>query len=209
MAKKIIIGIVLLGLAVIGIFVYKNQSHPVLYPEKNLGSRQMLNNQTGQPKTIEIKQTGYYDITTISGDDEIVAVGAPLVGETLVGQFFKKDDTLTMLVNGKIQLKPAKLEKFSGQSIELKNPGSYYVGTQIPVGTYQIKFVGELTNDGVKEGETGVVQLNVKQLGADDDQTKSYILDNHTTEQEVRLKKNEMLTVKSNGTVSLILTLNK
>lgn len=206
MIKKILIGVGLVGLCLIAFIVYHKFINVKLYPEKNLGGTQVLVNQTGQAKTVKIKQAGYYDIMTISGTDKIVAVGAPLVGETLVGQYFKKDDTLTMDVDGEIQLKPAKLQKFSGHQIEINNPGNYYVGSQIPVGTYQVSFKGNLTDEGLKEGGVGTIMLNVKQLGAQDDEITSYKLDNQTIETSIKLKQNDVLMIKSNNQSSVVLT---
>lgn len=206
MFKKFGIGLLGVTIVAVGLIWYQKQANAVPLPEKNGGTAQVLINKTDQPKAIKITQTGYYDVETVSGTEDIVAIGAPRVGQTVVGEYFEKGDTLTLEVAGEIRLAPAKLAIFSGDKIKLDNYGTYYVGSQIPAGTYQVTYEGELTDAGLKDGETGSISFNVRQLGAADDQMNSIKLTQKIRKKELTVKKNDTLTLKSNSNVSVLLS---
>lgn len=206
MFKKFGIGLLGVTIVAVGLIWYQKLANAVPLPEKNGGTAQVLINKTDQPKAIKIKQTGYYDAETVSGTEDIVAIGAPRVGQTVVGEFFEKGDTLTLEVAGEIRLAPAKLAIFSGDKIKLDNYGTYYVGSQIPAGTYQVTYEGELIDAGLKDGERGSISFNVRQLGAADDQMNSIKLTQKIRKKELTVKKNDTLTLKSNSDVSVLLS---
>lgn len=206
MIKKIGIGLLGVVVVAVGVIWYQKQADVMPLPEKNGGAAQVLVNKIDQPKAIMIKQTGYYDVETVSGTEDIIAIGAPRVGQTLVGQYFEKGDTLTLEEAGEIRLAPAKLTVFSGKKIRLDIQGTYYVDSQIPAGTYQVTYAGELTDAGLKDGETGSISINIKQLGAADDQMNSIKLTQEIKKKELTVKKNDTLTLKSNSDVSVLLS---
>lgn len=67
-------------------------------------------------------------------------------------------------------------------------------------------YEGELTDAGLKDGETGSISLNIKQLGAADDQMNSIKLTQKIRKKELTVKKNDTLTLKSNSDISVLLS---
>lgn len=64
---------------------------------KSLGQKQTLRNQTSEQKDVTIDVSGYYDVTTLKGQDDVQASNRlPTVGQTLVGQFFDKGESVQL-----------------------------------------------------------------------------------------------------------------
>lgn len=210
---KLFIGLGLLILLIVGGFFahnfIKDLSNPELHPEKSKVTTQIFRNTTGAEKKVKINQTGYYDVITVSGDgnENVVAIGAPLVGEKAVGSYFKKGQELLMKVNGKIKLEPAKLEKYDESPIILTEGGDYFVGLQVPAGRYKVILQGELSSDGMKEGSSGAVSLWAHRLGKEDDERcSSARIKNEKPSATIELKAKDDLCIKSNGPFQISLT---
>lgn len=124
MFKKMGLGLVVTILVIGGVFFFKQPDKADVL--KELGQKQTLRNETSEQKEVTIDVSGYYDVTTLKGqDDAQVSNRLPTVGQTLVGQFFDKGEVVQLTSKQEVEMKPAKFGKLDvkNKKINLTNGG--------------------------------------------------------------------------------------
>lgn len=200
--KKIIIALVsLVAIFVLG-FAFMSWKNPRNHPEKVSGKAETLVNETSGEKKIKIKTAGYYDLTAIKSDDLVAGREFPLVGQTNVGQFFKKNQEVTLSPNSEVEMVPSKFEKIEVEDggIKLQNSGAYLIGKQFPEGDYEVSFSGVAT-------DASGVQIIIETLGGKVKQEVS--LSNDADKINLTVSKNTFLRLKKGLNKELILILKE
>ena len=146
--KKIIITLVsLVAIFSLG-FAFISWKNPRNHPERVSGKAETLINETSGEKKIKIKTAGYYDLTAIKSDDLVAGREFPLVGQTNVGHFFKKNQEVILSPNSEVEMVPSKFEKVEveNEGIKLQNSGAYLIEKQFSVGDYEASLSGVATD---------------------------------------------------------------
>ena len=83
----------------------------------------------------------------------------PIVGQKTVGQFFKKNQEVTLSPNAEVEMVPSQFDKITvvNNEIRLTDSGNYLIGKQFPAGDYGLSLASP-----VKEGDS--MQLIVQTL---------------------------------------------
>ncbi|GFH43048.1 hypothetical protein Hs30E_15990 [Lactococcus hodotermopsidis] len=208
--KLLLIGflIVLLGG---GVFVFKrSQSEAeLLKPLTNKGVAQTFVNDSGESQTFSVNESGYYDINTVSGDNDFLVPGLPLVGFTLLGQYFMKGQEFSFNSNAVVELKPAEFSsvKTSDEQFELLHNGSYFSDIQIPEGEYEVVYQGEFIQEGLKTQKPGPATIDVTSLRVETDKSTvsefsasssvtSYEFNAEKLSQTIKIMKNQEIKIK-------------
>ena len=168
--KKIIITLVsLVAIFSLG-FAFISWKNPRNYPERVSGKAETLINETSGEKKIKIKTAGYYDLTAIKSDDLVAGREFPLVGQTNVGHFFKKNQEVILSPNSEVEMVPSKFEKIEveNEGIKLQNSGAYLIEKQFSVGDYEASLSGVATDTSgvqiINETLSGKVKQEVSLL---------------------------------------------
>lgn len=198
--KKIIITLVsLVAIFSLG-FAFISWKNPRNYPERVSGKAETLINETSGEKKIKIKTAGYYDLTAIKSDDLVAGREFPLVGQTNVGHFFKKNQEVILSPNSEVEMVPSKFEKIEveNEGIKLQNSGAYLIEKQFSVGDYEASLSGVAT-------DTSGVQIIIETLNGKVKQEVS--LSNDADKINLTVSKNTFLRVKRglNRELSVIL----
>lgn len=210
MKKKIIIPVAFALVVVSLAFIVEKSSQ--FNPMKQLGQVQELDNTTTGQKDFKIKKSGYYDITRIRGLDSEYLSRVPKTGQTFVGQYFDKGESMILSANQKVVLTPAKFAKVSEENgeVKLKDIGNYLIGEQFPSGRYTISLDGTLPEINDKEGTktASVIQVVITTPGKSEE-TGSFELSNEKREIDFKLEDKKFLTIKSNGVDKVSIKLKK
>ncbi|MFZ2717983.1 hypothetical protein [Pseudolactococcus chungangensis] len=198
--KKIIITLVsLVAIFSLG-FAFISWKNPRNHPERVSGKAETLINETSGEKKIKIKTAGYYDLTAIKSDDLVAGREFPLVGQTNVGHFFKKNQEVILSPNSEVEMVPSKFEKIEveNEGIKLQNSGAYLIEKQFSVGDYEASLSGVAT-------DTSGVQIIIETLNGKVKQEVS--LSNDADKINLTVSKNTFLRVKRglNRELSVIL----
>lgn len=198
--KKIIITLVsLVAIFSLG-FAFISWKNPRNHPERVSGKAETLINETSGEKKIKIKTAGYYDLTAIKSDDLVAGREFPLVGQTNVGHFFKKNQEVILSPNSEVEMVPSKFEKIEveNEGIKLQNSGAYLIEKQFSVGDYEASLSGVAT-------DTSGVQIIIETLNGKVKQEVS--LSNDADKINLTVSKNTFLRVKKglNRELSVIL----
>ena len=198
--KKIIITLVsLVAIFSLG-FAFISWKNPRNHPERVSGKAETLINETSGEKKIKIKTAGYYDLTAIKSDDLVAGREFPLVGQTNVGHFFKKNQEVILSPNSEVEMVPSKFEKIEveNEGIKLQNSGAYLIEKQFSVGDYEASLSGVAT-------DTSGVQIIIETLNGKVKQEVS--LSNDVDKINLTVSKNTFLRVKRglNRELSVIL----
>ena len=198
--KKIIITLVsLVAIFSLG-FAFISWKNPRNYPERVSGKAETLINETSGEKKIKIKTAGYYDLTAIKSDDLVAGREFPLVGQTNVGHFFKKNQEVILSPNSEVEMVPSKFEKIEveNEGIKLQNSGAYLIEKQFSVGDYEASLSGVAT-------DTSGVQIIIETLSGKVKQEVSLL--NDVDKINLTVSKNTFLRVKRglNRELSVIL----
>ncbi|MFZ2347505.1 MAG: hypothetical protein WAX09_03785 [Lactococcus chungangensis] len=187
--KKIIITLVsLVAIFSLG-FAFISWKNPRNHPERVSGKAETLINETSGEKKIKIKTAGYYDLTAIKSDDLVAGREFPLVGQTNVGHFFKKNQEVILSPNSEVEMVPSKFEKIEveNEGIKLQNSGAYLIEKQFSVGDYEASLSGVAT-------DTSGVQIIIETLNGKVKQEVS--LSNDADKINLTVSKNTFLRVK-------------
>ena len=187
--KKIIITLVsLVAIFSLG-FAFISWKNPRNYPERVSGKAETLINETSGEKKIKIKTAGYYDLTAIKSDDLVAGREFPLVGQTNVGHFFKKNQEVILSPNSEVEMVPSKFEKIEveNEGIKLQNSGAYLIEKQFSVGDYEASLSGVAT-------DTSGVQIIIETLSGKVKQEVSLL--NDVDKINLTVSKNTFLRVK-------------
>lgn len=198
--KKIIITLVsLVAIFSLG-FAFISWKNPRNHPERVSGKAETLINETSGEKKIKIKTAGYYDLTAIKSDDLVAGREFPLVGQTNVGHFFKKNQEVILSPNSEVEMVPSKFEKIEveNEGIKLQNSGAYLIKKQFSVGDYEASLSGVAT-------DTSGVQIIIETLSGKVKQEVSLL--NDVDKINLTVSKNTFLRVKRglNRELSVIL----
>ncbi|MFZ2801982.1 MAG: hypothetical protein WAZ61_00225 [Lactococcus chungangensis] len=198
--KKIIITLVsLVAIFSLG-FAFISWKNPRNHPERVSGKAETLINETSGEKKIKIKTAGYYDLTAIKSDDLVAGREFPLVGQTNVGHFFKKNQEVILSPNSEVEMVPSKFEKIEveNEGIKLQNSGAYLIEKQFSVGDYEASLSGVAT-------DTSGVQIIIETLSGKVKQEVSLL--NDVDKINLTVSKNTFLRVKRglNRELSVIL----
>ena len=198
--KKIIITLVsLVAIFSLG-FAFISWKNPRNHPERVSGKAETLINETSGEKKIKIKTAGYYDLTAMKSDDLVAGREFPLVGQTNVGHFFKKNQEVILSPNSEVEMVPSKFEKIEveNEGIKLQNSGAYLIEKQFSVGDYEASLSGVAT-------DTSGVQIIIETLNGKVKQEVS--LSNDADKINLTVSKNTFLRVKRglNRELSVIL----
>ena len=198
--KKIIITLVsLVAIFSLG-FAFISWKNPRNHPERVSGKAETLINETSGEKKIKIKTAGYYDLTAIKSDDLVAGREFPLVGQTNVGHFFKKNQEVILSPNSEVEMVPSKFEKIEveNEGIKLQNSGAYLIEKQFSVGDYEASLSGVAT-------DTSGVQIIIETLNGKVKQEVSLL--NDVDKINLTVSKNTFLRVKKglNRELSVIL----
>ena len=198
--KKIIITLVsFVAIFSLG-FAFMSWKNPRNHPERVSGKAETLINETSGEKKIKIKTAGYYDLTAIKSDDLVAGREFPLVGQTNVGHFFKKNQEVILSPNSEVEMVPSKFEKIEveNEGIKLQNSGAYLIEKQFSVGDYEASLSGVAT-------DTSGVQIIIETLNGKVKQEVS--LSNDADKINLTVSKNTFLRVKRglNRELSVIL----
>ena len=181
-------------------FAFISWKNPRNYPERVSGKAETLINETSGEKKIKIKTAGYYDLTAIKSDDLVAGREFPLVGQTNVGHFFKKNQEVILSPNSEVEMVPSKFEKIEveNEGIKLQNSGAYLIEKQFSVGDYEASLSGVAT-------DTSGVQIIIETLNGKVKQEVS--LSNDADKINLTVSKNTFLRVKRglNRELSVIL----
>ena len=187
--KKIIITLVsLVAIFSLG-FAFISWKNPRNHPERVSGKAETLINETSGEKKIKIKTAGYYDLTAIKSDDLVAGREFPLVGQTNVGHFFKKNQEVILSPNSEVEMVPSKFEKIEveNEGIKLQNSGAYLIEKQFSVGDYEASLSGVAT-------DTSGVQIIIETLNGKVKQEVS--LSNDADKINLTVSKNTFLRVQ-------------
>ena len=187
--KKIIITLVsFVAIFSLG-FAFMSWKNPRNHPERVSGKAETLINETSGEKKIKIKTAGYYDLTAIKSDDLVAGREFPLVGQTNVGHFFKKNQEVILSPNSEVEMVPSKFEKIEveNEGIKLQNSGAYLIEKQFSVGDYEASLSGVAT-------DTSGVQIIIETLNGKVKQEVS--LSNDADKINLTVSKNTFLRVK-------------
>jgi hypothetical protein len=187
--KKIIITLVsLVAIFSLG-FAFISWKNPRNHPERVSGKAETLINETSGEKKIKIKTAGYYDLTAIKSDDLVAGREFPLVGQTNVGHFFKKNQEVILSPNSEVEMVPSKFEKIEveNEGIKLQNSGAYLIEKQFSVGDYEASLSGVAT-------DTSGVQIIIETLNGKVKQEVSLL--NDVDKINLTVSKNTFLRVK-------------
>lgn len=187
--KKIIITLVsFVAIFSLG-FAFMSWKNPRNHPERVSGKAETLINETSGEKKIKIKTAGYYDLTAIKSDDLVAGREFPLVGQTNVGHFFKKNQEVTLSPNSEVEMVPSKFEKIEveNEGIKLQNSGAYLIEKQFSVGDYEASLSGVAT-------DTSGVQIIIETLSGKVKQEVSLL--NDVDKINLTVSKNTFLRVK-------------
>ncbi|MGB4793344.1 MAG: hypothetical protein GX453_03820 [Lactococcus chungangensis] len=187
--KKIIITLVsLVAIFSLG-FAFISWKNPRNHPERVSGKAETLINETSGEKKIKIKTAGYYDLTAIKSDDLVAGREFPLVGQTNVGHFFKKNQEVILSPNSEVEMVPSKFEKIEveNEGIKLQNSGAYLIEKQFSVGDYEASLSGVAT-------DTSGVQIIIETLSGKVKQEVSLL--NDVDKINLTVSKNTFLRVK-------------
>ena len=198
--KKIIITLVsFVAIFSLG-FAFMSWKNPRNHPERVSGKAETLINETSGEKKIKIKTAGYYDLIAIKSDDLVAGREFPLVGQTNVGHFFKKNQEVILSPNSEVEMVPSKFEKIEveNEGIKLQNSGAYLIEKQFSVGDYEASLSGVAT-------DTSGVQIIIETLNGKVKQEVS--LSNDADKINLTVSKNTFLRVKRglNRELSVIL----
>ena len=181
-------------------FAFISWKNPRNYPERVSGKAETLINETSGEKKIKIKTAGYYDLTAIKSDDLVAGREFPLVGQTNVGHFFKKNQEVILSPNSEVEMVPSKFEKIEveNEGIKLQNSGAYLIEKQFSVGDYEASLSGVAT-------DTSGVQIIIETLSGKVKQEVSLL--NDVDKINLTVSKNTFLRVKRglNRELSVIL----
>lgn len=181
-------------------FAFISWKNPRNHPERVSGKAETLINETSGEKKIKIKTAGYYDLTAIKSDDLVAGREFPLVGQTNVGHFFKKNQEVILSPNSEVEMVPSKFEKIEveNEGIKLQNSGAYLIEKQFSVGDYKASLSGVAT-------DTSGVQIIIETLNGKVKQEVS--LSNDADKINLTVSKNTFLRVKRglNRELSVIL----
>ena len=181
-------------------FAFISWKNPRNHPERVSGKAETLINETSGEKKIKIKTAGYYDLTAIKSDDLVAGREFPLVGQTNVGHFFKKNQEVILSPNSEVEMVPSKFEKIEveNEGIKLQNSGAYLIEKQFSVGDYEASLSGVAT-------DTSGVQIIIETLSGKVKQEVS--LSNDADKINLTVSKNTFLRVKRglNRELSVIL----
>ena len=187
--KKIIITLVsLVAIFSLG-FAFISWKNPRNHPERVSGKAETLINETSGEKKIKIKTAGYYDLIAIKSDDLVAGREFPLVGQTNVGHFFKKNQEVILSPNSEVEMVPSKFEKIEveNEGIKLQNSGAYLIEKQFSVGDYEASLSGVAT-------DTSGVQIIIETLSGKVKQEVSLL--NDVDKINLTVSKNTFLRVK-------------
>lgn len=187
--KKIIITLVsLVAIFSLG-FAFISWKNPRNHPERVSGKAETLINETSGEKKIKIKTAGYYDLTAIKSDDLVAGREFPLVGQTNVGHFFKKNQEVILSPNSEVEMVPSKFEKIEveNEGIKLQNSGAYLIEKQFSVDDYEASLSGVAT-------DTSGVQIIIETLSGKVKQEVSLL--NDVDKINLTVSKNTFLRVK-------------
>ncbi|MFZ2846683.1 MAG: hypothetical protein WAZ47_08350 [Lactococcus chungangensis] len=187
--KKIIITLVsFVAIFSLG-FAFMSWKNPRNHPERVSGKAETLINETSGEKKIKIKTAGYYDLTAIKSDDLVAGREFPLVGQTNVGHFFKKNQEVILSPNSEVEMVPSKFEKIEveNEGIKLQNSGAYLIEKQFSVGDYEASLSGVAT-------DTSGVQIIIETLSGKVKQEVSLL--NDVDKINLTVSKNTFLRVK-------------
>lgn len=170
-------------------FAFISWKNPRNYPERVSGKAETLINETSGEKKIKIKTAGYYDLTAIKSDDLVAGREFPLVGQTNVGHFFKKNQEVILSPNSEVEMVPSKFEKIEveNEGIKLQNSGAYLIEKQFSVGDYEASLSGVAT-------DTSGVQIIIETLSGKVKQEVSLL--NDVDKINLTVSKNTFLRVK-------------
>ncbi|MDD3016373.1 MAG: hypothetical protein PHR41_07715 [Lactococcus chungangensis] len=187
--KKIIITLVsFVAIFSLG-FAFMSWKNPRNHPERVSGKAETLINETSGEKKIKIKTAGYYDLIAIKSDDLVAGREFPLVGQTNVGHFFKKNQEVILSPNSEVEMVPSKFEKIEveNEGIKLQNSGAYLIEKQFSVGDYEASLSGVAT-------DTSGVQIIIETLSGKVKQEVSLL--NDVDKINLTVSKNTFLRVK-------------
>ncbi|MDN6012633.1 MAG: hypothetical protein L0I12_02590 [Lactococcus sp.] len=90
---------------------------------------------------------GYYDLLAVKSDALVAGREFPIVGQKTVGQFFKKNQEVTLSPNAEVELVPSQFDKITvvNNEIRLTDSGNYLIGKQFPAGDYELSLAGPVT----------------------------------------------------------------
>ncbi|PCS04989.1 hypothetical protein RU86_GL001362 [Lactococcus piscium] len=212
MFKKMGLGLIGIILVIGGVLLLKQPVKTDIL--KELGQKQTLRNQTSEQKDVIIDVSGYYDVTTLKGQDGAQAISRlPTVGQTLVGQFFDKGESVQLASQQEVEMKPAKFAKLDvkNKAVKLTNGGSYLVGKQFPAGTYKISLNTVLPEIINKRGKADVAIIQGGVYSPEKPyETEAFELSNDKMSTVVKLENDKLLAIKSPVVeISLTLEINK
>lgn len=170
-------------------FAFISWKNPRNHPERVSGKAETLINETSGEKKIKIKTAGYYDLIAIKSDDLVAGREFPLVGQTNVGHFFKKNQEVILSPNSEVEMVPSKFEKIEveNEGIKLQNSGAYLIEKQFSVGDYEASLSGVAT-------DTSGVQIIIETLSGKVKQEVSLL--NDVDKINLTVSKNTFLRVK-------------
>lgn len=177
-------------------FLFKKQTEQpqlALFKQKNNpGQEQVLSNNTSKNKNMSLEKTGIYEISTTAMKDTSAASAdsmIPPMGKTFTGVYLTNDDSIEIPANTTVQFTPVPFKLLgSKEAFTLTKIGTYYVGSQIASGKYQVTF-------------TALQKEQQIQLIQSDNQKNEQLSELNDEQQtlDIDLKKGSLLLLKSNS----------
>ena len=141
--KFLLLLLILIGLGL----GFKSWNSPKNHPDKQSGKSDTLINESASEQKVKIKVGGYYDLLAVKSDALVAGREFPIVGQKTVGQFFKKNQEVTLSPNAEVELVPSQFDKITvvNNEIRLTDSGNYLIGKQFPAGDYELSLAGQVT----------------------------------------------------------------
>lgn len=179
---------------------FKSWNDPRNHPEKQAVKADRLINESNSEQKLKIKAGGYYDLLAIKADALVSGREFPIVGQKTVGQFFKKNQEVTLSPNAEVEMVPSQFKKISmvNNEIRLTDSGNYLIGRQFPAGDYDLSLAGSVT-------ERDSVQLILQTFSGKTKQELS--LSSAKDKLPLMLSKNSFLRIKKGLNQELVVIL--
>lgn len=141
--KFLLLLLILIGLGL----GFKSWNNPKNHPEKQSGKSDTLINESASEQKVKIKVGGYYDLLALKADALVAGREFPIVGQKTVGQFFKKNQEVTLSPNAEVEMVPSQFDKITvvNNEIRLTDSGNYLIDKQFPAGDYELSLAGPVT----------------------------------------------------------------
>lgn len=163
---------------------------------KNPAKEQTISNDSSKDIVATLNESGIYEVSTIKMKDTSQASTdtiIPPLDATFTGVFISKDQSLDIPANSVVKFSPVKFDLLgSTGDFTLNKMGSYYVGSQLAPGSYQVAYSS--SKDPSLEDRTNVQVI----ITLDGEIKQSIELNQANQSSEILLKKGMLVSIKSN-----------